>query len=210
MSIKTGWGYELTSVKKLLPMLTIAEYNALTAGKYSGDVRISPNLDAACMAIRNYCGWHVFPSLPCRFSERMLYGNGRIKSVYDNLIIQLPATYVSEVTCVKIGGEEYSDYALDSGGVVHLFDVPQSKRNKRTEIVIEYVAGLDSEMMDAIKELIAHRITHALASSEGVQSETAGGVSVTYSSNWLANSGATALADDNKEILQPYRLEGVF
>ena len=64
--------------------------------------------------------------------------------------------------------------------------------------------------MDAIKELIAHRVTHALASSAGVQSETAGGVSVTYSANWINSSRATALADDNKEVLAPYRVRGVF
>ena len=210
MSLKTVWGYELTDVNSLPPMLTMAEYNALTAGKYTGDVRISPNLDAAGTAIRNYCGWHVFPSLSCRFAERLLFGNGRIKSVYDNFIIQLPATFVSEITSVTIGGEEFSDYALESNGVVHLFDVPQHRINKRTEIVIDYVAGLHPEMMDAVKELVAHRITHALARSEGVQSETAGGVSITYSASWLNNTGAGSLADNNKEILQPYRLEGVF
>jgi hypothetical protein len=65
-------------------------------------------------------------------------------------------------------------------------------------------------MAAAIKELVAHRVTHALASSSGVQSETAGGVSVTYNASWVNGSRATALADDNKEVLQPYRIQGVF
>ena len=55
-----------------------------------------------------------------------------------------------------------------------------------------------------------HRVTHALANSYGIQSESSGGVSVTYSANWINNSRATALADDNKEVLEPYRLRGVF
>ena len=61
-----------------------------------------------------------------------------------------------------------------------------------------------------IKELIAHRVTHAMASTSGVQSETAGGVSVTYNAAWTNNSRATALADDNKEVLAPYKVRGVF
>lgn len=206
----TTWGYELPENGNLPPLLTMADYNALTAGKYSGDVRIQPNLEAACAAIRNYCGWHISPALPCRFAERLLFGNGRIKAVYDNFVIQLPATFVSEILSVKIGGEDFSDYALDHGGILHLFSVPLCKINKRTEVVVEYVAGIDPGMMDAIRELVAHRITHALASSEGIQSETAGGVSITYSANWTNNARSTALADDNKEVLQPYRLEGVF
>ena len=210
MSLITNWGYELPTTCALPPMLTIADYNALTAGKYSGDVRIQQNLTAACAAIRNYCGWHIFPALPCKFSERLLFGNGRIKSVYDNFIVQLPATFVRTVTSVKIGGEDHPDYALERNGIVTLFDAPMHKIGKRTEVVIEYVAGLHPEMMDAIKELVAHRITHALASSEGVQSETAGGVSITYSANWTNSARATALADDNKEVLSPYRVRGVF
>jgi hypothetical protein len=61
-----------------------------------------------------------------------------------------------------------------------------------------------------VQELIAHRVTHALASSAGVQSETAGGVSITYNATWTNSARATALADDNKEVLAPYRLRGVF
>lgn len=210
MSLITPWGYELTNVNALPPMLTIADYNALTAGKFSGDVRIQPNLDAACAAIRNYCGWHIFPSMPCRFAERILFENGRIKAVYDNYFVQLPATFVSSVTSVTIGGEPFTDFALDRNGSLHLFDVQRSKIDKRTEVVIDYVAGMHPEMMDALRELVAHRITHALASSDGVQSETAGGVSITYSANWTNSARSTALADDNKEVLQMYRLEGVF
>ena len=40
--------------------------------------------------------------------------------------------------------------------------------------------------------------------------DLAGGVSITYSANWINNSRSTALADDNKEVLAPYKLQGVF
>jgi hypothetical protein len=64
--------------------------------------------------------------------------------------------------------------------------------------------------MMPIKDIIAHRVTHALANSYGVSSEAAGGVSVTYNANWINSSRATALPTDNKEVLEPYKLTGVF
>ena len=44
----------------------------------------------------------------------------------------------------------------------------------------------------------------------GITSEAAGGVSITYNANWINSARATALPDDNKEVLAPYRLQGVF
>jgi len=58
--------------------------------------------------------------------------------------------------------------------------------------------------------LTAHRVTHAVTSSYGVTSEAAGGVSITYNASWAGNTRATALPDDNKEVLLPYRVGGVF
>ena len=75
---------------------------------------------------------------------------------------------------------------------------------------MEYTAGLPDQLMGAVMELTAHRLTHALASSNGVTSETAGGVSITYNANWINSARATALPDDNKEVLAPYKLQGVF
>ena len=49
-----------------------------------------------------------------------------------------------------------------------------------------------------------------MAVPAGVTSEASGGVSVTYNATWINNSRATALPDDNKEVLAPYRLQGVF
>ena len=75
---------------------------------------------------------------------------------------------------------------------------------------IVYDAGVDASQMDLIKELVAHRITHAVSSSYGVMSETAGSVSVTYNATWAGNTRSTALPDDNKEILEPFKIKGVF
>ena len=79
MSLLTTWGYTITDADELTDMMSEEEFNQLTANKYAGDVRITPNLAAACMGIRNYCGWHVYPAQECSFSERLLSGNGLIK-----------------------------------------------------------------------------------------------------------------------------------
>lgn len=206
--MQTIWGYTITDAESLADMLTVDEFNNITANKYAGDARIEPNIDAACAAIRNYCGWHVYPAQACSMTERILAGNGRIKRSGADILIQLPATFVSTPLTVTIDGVPFDDYDLAPNGILRLFDVGWMTR--RTQITVTYTAGLSAGMMDSIKELIAHRVTNALASSAGVQSESAGGVSVTYSANWINSARSTALPDDNKEVLAPFKVRGVF
>lgn len=210
MSLKTTWGYTLTDADELEVMLSTDEFNELTANKYAGDERILPNIKAACMAIRNYCGWHIYPEESCEYSERILTTDGRIKKFFGDILIQLPATFVSSVESVTIDGEEWTDYDISSTGLLQLFDVSKKEVTRKTVIEVTYTAGIEDAIMEGLKELIAHRVTHALASTAGIQSETAGGVSVTYSANWINSARSTALASDNKEVLAPYRLRGVF
>lgn len=209
MSILTTWGYSLTDVNEIPGMMTLSEFNYFTAEKYISDSRVEPDINAASNAIRNYCGWHVFPSLACELNTT-LYDKG--VSVNDHvMMIQLPATFVSSIESIQIGDEIIDGtYALMPNGILRVHGLCWSHLKMWTPVVIRYTAGLPEGASAGIKELIAHRVTHALASSEGVQSETAGGVSVTYNANWINNSRATALADDNKEVLSPYRLRGVF
>jgi hypothetical protein len=64
--------------------------------------------------------------------------------------------------------------------------------------------------MSGVKELTAGRVIHSLASPNGVSSESAGGVSVTYNASWINSAAAGAMSEADKEILDPYRLKGVF
>ena len=208
MSLLTKWGYTLTDLEALPDMLSENDFAVFSANKYVGDTRIPAEIRAACAAIRDYVGWHLYPSTPCRLEEYVLYEDGRIKRFGRDLFIQLPAVLVRSITSVVIGDEETTDYVLDTNGILHVFDVGTFSR--RTKITVTYIAGLTADMMDGIQELVAHRVTHALASSNGITSEAAGGVSVTYNANWINSARATALPDDNKEVLAPYRVKGVF
>ena len=199
----TNWGYSIT---ELGAMLTDDEFNEMTAGRYQGDERIAPLINAATAAVRNYCGWHVAPSEQCELSARA--HDLRMTYVGCDTIIQLPARYVSAVESVKVSGNEVTDYSFEPHGLLRIYDCLICSR--KAVIEVSYTAGLTEELAGAVKELVGHQVTHGLAQSYGVQSEAAGGVSVTYSASWINSAKATALPDDNRDTLAPYRLQGVF
>ena len=215
MSMLTPWGYTLTTATALTDFLTTTEFDSFTNSKFTGDQRIAANIPAATRAIQNYCGWHVYPALECE----MVYNMRDLRDAFvgSDLLIQLPATLVNSVTSIlldaeKVGDEwhgvETTDFDLDASGLLRVFDVGYHDRRSRIRIV--YNAGLASTQMDVLKELTAHRVVHAVSSSYGITSEAAGGVSVTYNAAWAGNTRASALPDDNKEILAAYKVKGVF
>lgn len=208
MSLLTNWGYTLTGVDVLENMVTEAEYNEFTANKYASDSRMTSTLTAASAAVRAYCGWHVYPSLACELSTTFF--DKRITEVFGGILIQLPATYVSAITSVTIGEASHTSYVLEPNGILRLYDVDWNGVYKHTPITVQYIAGVPDALMGGLKELIAHQTIHALAGTTGVQSETAGGVSITYNAAWVNSTRATDLSDNNKEVLAPYRLRGVF
>lgn len=209
MSLATNWGYNLTGdVTALADLLTVDEFNTYTAGKFSGDERIAAEIKTASLAIRNYCGWHVYPSETCSMTERLFHGDGRVKRVGPDLMIQIPARFITAVSSVTVDDKKCEAIDFETNGTVYAFDVPPMHR--KSVVIVEYTAGLSDELMDSIKELAAHRVTHALVSSNGVTSEAAGGVSITYNANWVNSARASALPDDNKEVLAPYKVRGVF
>lgn len=201
MNLLTNWGYSLVDATDVPDMMDATEFDMLTANKYIGDERITPMIRAAQDAIRNYCGWHVFPAMDCEYAA---------DSCSVGRVIQLPARYVESVESVTVNGTELSadSYHLKPNGL--LFFSTRICGSGWNDIVVKYRAGVPGQLMGALNELIAHRVTHALAQSYGIQSEAAGGVSITYNATWTNNARATALPDDNKEVLAPYKLQGVF
>ena len=209
MSLATIWGYNLTEdAATFADLLTEPEFDELTAGKYTGDRRTAAEIKAASDAIRNYCGWHVYPEAACSLTERLLNGNGRAKRVDRDLMVQLPAKFVTAVSSVLIDGIAYTDIDFERSGILRVFDVPAM--NRKSVVTVTYTAGVPDALMASVKELVAHRVTHALASPNGVTSEAAGGVSITYNAAWVNSARASALPDDDKEVLAPYRIQGVF
>ena len=206
MSLLTTWGYTLTALDTLPDLLSVEEFNTFTGNKYAGySTQVGVEISAATAAIRNFVGWHLAPSASCELSTTFL--DRRVTRVGTDALIQLPARYVTDIDAVTIGGVEYEDYILDPSGLLRVLNV---SGERHTPIVVSYTAGLPEGLTAPIKELVAHRVTHAVAVPAGVTSEASGGVSVTYNANWINNARATALVGDNKEILIPYKVQGVF
>lgn len=213
--INTTWGYKLTTAESLSDFLTTTEFNSFTANKFTGDVRIEPNIHSATRSIQNYCGWHIYPNLECEMVYRVF--DLRDCFVGSDLLIQLPATFVTGIKSVLLNavfadnewhGDESNDFDISESGLLRIYNADVADRKSRIRIV--YMAGLDSTQIDVLKELTAHRVTHAVSSSYGVNSESAGGVSVSYNASWAGNTRSTSLPDDNKEVLNPYKVTGVF
>lgn len=208
MSLLTNWGYTITGADELPDLVEDYEFYEFSAGKYAGDQRTAREISAASSAIRNYCGWHVYPPQACEVCIPM--NDRRVTRVGTDLLIQLPAKYVSAVSNVEINDVAVTAYTLETNGLLRLYDISPLGLHRYTPIDIAYTAGLPDGLMGGVKELVAHRVTHALASSNGITTEQVGGVSVTYNANWINSAQASSLQDGNKETLEPYRLQGVF
>lgn len=204
----TPWGYKVNS--DIIPdLMNEVEFINFTNGKFaSSDTRIGPNIASASAAIRNFCGWHIAPSLPCA----MLYNVADLRDAFVNgdLLIQLPATFVTNVSKVMLDDEVVNSDRIDYGmgdGLVRIYDV--GGLDRRSKVYIEYDAGFPDTSISDIKELVASGVTRALTNSFGVASEAAGGVSISYSSTW-SGKGSTALANDARQTLDAYKAKGVF
>lgn len=194
----TSWGYSIKNTEALPNMMTVEEFNALTGGKFAGDQRVASLLASAQSTVRNFCGWHLYPSLPCKFEA---------DSINVSRCIQLPSRFVSGVESVALNGETVLDYHVKTNGLVFLDGSVLGK--SWNDVVVEFNSGLGDSQMGALKEILAGRIANALTNSYGVQSESAGGVSITYSLNWASHASAASITDPLIAALMPYKVQEV-
>lgn len=194
----TSWGYSIKNTEALPNMMTVEEFNALTGGKFAGDQRVASLLASAQLTVRNFCGWHLYPSLPCKFEA---------DSINVSRCIQLPSRFVSGVESLTLNGETILDYHVKTNGLVFLDGSVLGR--SWNDVVVEFNSGLGDSQMGALKEILAGRIANALTNSYGVQSESAGGVSITYSLNWASNASASSITDPLIAALAPYKVQEV-
>ena len=189
----TAWGYEVDGT--IPPLLTAAQFNSITGGKYSDDLRVSMALNAASHAIRNACGWHIAPSLQC---SATLTADGKL--------VKLAANYVSSIESLTEDGIELidgQDFEWRHDGLIRRACFRNFSR-KWDGIAVEYTAGYDTGVTPDLAEAVRSIAEGVLALPVGVMSESADGVSISYSSN--AASVAAALTDRQRAALEPYRL----
>lgn len=208
MSMQTQWGYAITDADSLTDMLTASEFETFTSGQYTDTDRVEAEISSVCSAVRNYVGWHLYPAHACELNTT--FYDERISIRGSELLIQIPASFLTAIESVTIDGTEYDTYVIMPNGLLRVYGFSFCNVHRYSSIVVRYTAGLTDAMMGAVKELLAHRVTHSVAVPAGITSQATGGVSVTYNANWVNSSRATALPDDNKEVLAPYKLQGVF
>lgn len=194
----TSWGYSIENTATLPDIMTVADFNTLTGNKFVGDTRVASLLASAQIAIRNFCGWHIYPNLPCKYEA---------DSIDVSRCIQLPSRFVSGVSSVKVHGESVLDFHPKTNGLVFLDGSILGR--SWNDVEVKFASGLDATQIKALQEILAGRIANALTNSYGVQSESAGGVSITYSLNWASHASAASITDPLIAALTPYRVQEV-
>lgn len=189
--IITPWGYGIDG-DALPALITPVEFDYATGGRWSGDSRVAPSIDAVSAAIRSYCGWHVGPSLACAMELDGEPGD-----------IWLPVAHLSSVEGVEVGGEAAEVAGFNRRGRVRLAcPVPRGLGNVSVSftagIAVEHAPDLGMAVADAVVGLIA-------LDSYGIASETAGGVSISYSGSALSSQGML-LPANVRAALAPYKV----
>lgn len=188
-SVRTRWGYSVALTDgstALPPLMTVSELQVALGRAYSSE-KAAWALDAVSAAIRDWCGWHVYPRLAC---ERTGTGDGRL--------MLLPAIGDVEVSSVTVSGTtlDPSLYEWDERGAVRL--VSGEFPDRWRSVTVDYVAGLDGAA--AIQSAVVNTAANFLAMTPGVKSETLGDQSVQYM------GAGVYLADSDKGALSHYRL----
>ena len=186
-AVNTPWGY---SVDELGPIISVEQFKLLCPGLSSTDAQISAVLDAVSAAIRDYCGWHVAPSLDCTF-----IGSG------DGDLLVLPAMGVTVVDSLNIDGEATTDYEWTAAGMVRLKSstFPDGWRSVECAYTAGFAAG-------AIGQVVAQIASNALVAAPGVANERAGNVSITYNQTGTGITGGVSLLPRDYDLLAPYKL----
>ena len=187
----TAWGYE---VDELPPLCDVETYNTITGNSHAGDSRIESALAAASNAVRDVCGWHVAPSLECTAT---LTADGRL--------VKLPARFITAITSVQEDGNELQVGQWEASHTGLLRRCCFKNWSSSWDAVrVVYDAGFDIEAVPQLSDIVAKIVDAVLTVPQGVASETAGNVSITYNTTNYAIASATAYK--MRWALEPYRV----
>lgn len=189
--MRTAWGYDVED--SFDPIISVADFDSMTGGNYSSNPRVEAALMAASQAVRNYCGWHITPSVDCT-----AYPAGGTN------VMRLPAGYVSAIDTVTEDETvvDSTTYEWKRSGLIRRRCRPWS--DSWDGITVEYTAGYDPEAVPDLCEAVCAIASGVLSVAPGVVQESADGVSISYSSS--ASSIAAAITSQQKSALEPYRV----
>ena len=198
----TPWGYEVdVDSDGIPPLVDVDDFNEMTNGKYAGELLVATALQAASNAVRNACGWHVSPSLDCTAT---VTPTGKLA--------KLPANHVSSYESVKEMDERTGAWvelsvpgeaSVDRDGIIRRHGFKPFP-NGRFNVRCEYTAGYEPEAIGDVAFAVMGITEGVLSLPKGVASESADGVSISYSVQ--AQSVANAMTEQFRMQLAPYRL----
>lgn len=194
----TPWGYDIDddTLTALPDIITPGDISIASGGRIADtDPRLPSVCSAVSAAIRDFCGWHVGPALPCVASTSV-----------DDRIIYLPAKHVRAVSSVSVGDDELpaSSYEWKRDGMVRLSHRP-ARRGAWGAYRIAYDAGVElasSTLVGVAAQIALNNLT----ASPGVRSESVGQVSLSYNQGVDGVAGGITLLQRDRELLAGYRL----
>lgn len=147
--------------------------------------------DAACRAVRDYCGWHVAPSVSHTLT---LDGPG-------GTLLVLPSLRVTDVAEVTNDGTALTDPEWSEAGMVRTGRWTQRFRG----VTVTLTHGYDKcpeDILEVLRHMVGQR--SALASFGPAQTQGAGPFSMQMPTATLA--GAVGLSGQHRGVLDKYRL----
>ena len=184
----TPWGYEIDGA--LPPLIDETAFNTITGGKWASDSRLSAAIAAASAAIRNACGWHVYPNAACRAtidcdgSRSFWLATTCLTSVDE---VELLGNQTTNLQWSRIG-----QVLINGGSPIGL-----------QSAIVDYHAGYSTLPAD-LSQLVADVVVRGIALSYGVTQEVAGDVSISYSGS-IVSAASTSLVEADMFKLSTYR-----
>lgn len=199
-SIITHYGYDVVvadEVTSLPDLVTPADIALASNGRIAATDSRLPGICASVSAvIRDYCMWHVAPTLSCVYQTEV-----------STRIITLPAKLVTDITSIEVEGEtlDPAKYEFKRAGVIRLHKWPHH-RNRWGAYVVSYDAGLDASA-SPLAQVAAQVALNNLMAAPGVRNESVGQVSLSYNQLTEGVSGGVQLLDRDKDLLRQYRIQ---
>ena len=192
----TPWGYEIVLAQgQTMPdLMTKAQFNTATGSQFVSAEGLDIALAAASAAIRNYCGWHIAPSLTCKATS---WGGGRY--------LFLPWAAMTAVASVTENGVTLDPARYDwaAKGVIRRRDGFYWCDAAWNTIVVTATAGYDT-VDNVLQQVIIQLVGNALVAPLGVREEHAGQVGITYNQTGNGMTGGITLTPRDEALLEPY------
>lgn len=180
----------------MLPALVLpvdlADY---TQGKVSADdPRLPPLLNAATVAVRRYCGWHIAPVVE---EEFVLDGTGADVAMLPTMRVVDVLAFTDDGRAVDVASLEWSQKGM-----------VRRRGGRWTDKFRGVRASVQHGYDDApdVEQIIKQVVSAALSSPMGATREQAGALAVTWAATGVGVSGGLSLLERDLTILAQYRL----